>query len=169
MTHPPLPCKPRPLSSQILGFAGWLLVVFSAAALGAIASVDAAAFYAQLDKPVWAPPAWVFSPVWTTLYFLMSISVWLVWRRPPLHQLALALFLAQLVANTLWSWLFFTWHLGALATIEVFILLLLIAATMAAFWQSNRLAAMLLAPYLVWVGFAAALTWTVWRNNLALL
>lgn len=169
MTHPSLTRKPHPLPSQILGFAGWLLVVFSAAALGAIASVDAAAFYAQLNKPVWAPPAWLFSPVWTTLYLLMSVSVWLVWRKPPVHKLALTLFLVQLVANTLWSWLFFTWHLGALATIEVCILLTLIAATMAAFWQSNRIAAMLLTPYLVWVGFATALTWTVWRNNLALL
>lgn len=157
------------LSSQLLGLVGWLLVTFAAAAVGAVASVDAASFYAQLSKPSWAPPAWVFGPVWSGLYALMGIAAWLVWRSPGSKAVALGLFGAQLAANALWSWLFFAWHRGALAAVEVLVLLVLIVATMVAFWRSSRPAALLLLPYLLWVGFASALTWAVWRANPGLL
>src|SRR4051812_10810941 len=102
--------------SQSLGLLGWLLVAFAAAAVGAIASVDAASFYAQLSKPSWAPPAKLFGPVWSALYTLMGVAAWLVWRSARPAKLALALFIAQLLANALWSWLFFAWHKGALAS-----------------------------------------------------
>jgi len=65
---------PRPLSSQLIGLLGWLLAAFAAGAVGAVASVDAASFYAQLSKPPWAPPAGVFGPVWSALYLLMGIA-----------------------------------------------------------------------------------------------
>ncbi|WP_221048529.1 TspO/MBR family protein [Methylogaea oryzae] len=148
---------------------GWLLVAFAAGAVGAIASVDAAGFYAQLIKPSWAPPAAVFAPVWSALYFLMGISAWLVWRSPSQNRAALALFGAQLVANALWSWLFFAWHQGAFACAEVLLLLALILLTLRAFWQCSRLAAILLVPYLLWVSFASVLTWSVWQSNPGLL
>lgn len=159
----------RPITQQLIGLLGWLLVVFAAAAVGAIASVDAQAFYAQLVKPAWAPPAGVFGPVWSVLYSLMGVSVWLVWRTSSRRNGSLVLFFAQLAANALWSWLFFAWHLGALAAVEVLVLLVLIAATMWVFWSSSRLAAMLLSPYLLWVAFASALTWSVWQANPSLL
>jgi tryptophan-rich sensory protein len=151
--------------AQALGLLAWLVAAFAAGAIGAIASVDAASFYAQLSQPTWAPPAWVFGPVWSTLYALMGIAAWLVWRSPNRSAYALGLFGAQLVANALWSWLFFAWHRGALAAVEVLVLLALIVATTAAFWRTRRLAALLLIPYLVWVSFAAALTWAIWRAN----
>ncbi len=160
---------PRSGPSQWVGLAGWLLAAFAAGAVGAIASVDAASFYAQLSKPTWAPPASVFGPVWSALYALMGLAAWLVWRSPGPKAAALGLFLAQLAANALWSWLFFAWHRGAAAAVEVLILLALIGATIAAFWRSSRLAALLLVPYLLWVSFASALTWVVWRSNPALL
>lgn len=158
----------RSASQQAIGLFGWLLVVFAAAAAGAIASVDAQAFYAQLVKPAWAPPAGVFGPVWSVLYTLMGISAWLAWRSH-CGRRAFLLFFAQLAANALWSWLFFAWHQGALAAVEVLALLALIAATMGAFWQSSRIAAGLLLPYLLWVGFASALTWSIWQGNPGLL
>ena len=160
---------PRSLSSQTVGLLGWLLAAFAAAALGAVASVDAASFYAQLSKPSWAPPAWVFGPVWSTLYALMGVAAWLVWRSPGSNKVALGLFGAQLAANALWSWLFFAWHRGALAALEVLVLLALILATIVAFSRTSRLAALLLVPYLLWVSFASVLTWTVWRSNPGLL
>ncbi len=161
---------PRSLSSQLAGLAGWLLLAFAAAAVGAVASVDAGAFYAQLSKPSWAPPADVFGPVWSALYALMGIAAWLVWRSPGgLKGAALALFGAQLAANALWSWLFFAWHQGAFAAVEVLILLALIVATVVAFWRASRPAALLLVPYLLWVSFASVLTWAVWRSNPGLL
>jgi benzodiazapine receptor len=159
----------RPLSSQLLGLLGWLLAAFVAGGVGAIASVDAASFYAQLGKPSWAPPAWVFGPVWSVLYALMGVAAWLVWRSPRQTGAALALFGAQLAANALWSWLFFAWHRGGVAAVEVLILLGLIVATLAAFWRISRLAAVLLVPYLLWVSFASALTWAIWLRNPVLL
>src|SRR5512140_2910205 len=132
----------RSLSSQLVGLLCWLLVAFAAAAIGALACVDAAAFYAQLSKPSWAPPAGVFGPVWTVLYSLMGVSAWLVWRAPRPDRAARALFTAQLAANALWSWLFFGWHRGALAAAEVLLLLALIVATIAAFRPFSRVAAL---------------------------
>ena len=160
---------PRSLSSQTVVLLGWLLAAFAAAALGAVASVDAASFYAQLSKPSWAPPAWVFGPVWSTLYALMGVAAWLVWRSPGSNKVALGLFGAQLAANALWSWLFFAWHRGAMASVEVLVLLALIVATVVTFGRISRMAALLLVPYLLWVSFASVLTWTVWRSNPGLL
>lgn len=159
----------RPLSSQLVGLLGWLLAALAAGAVGAVASVDAASFYSQLSKPSWAPPAWVFGPVWSTLYVLMGVAAWLVWRSPGSKGTALPLFGAQLAANALWSWLFFAWHRGALAAFEVLVLLALIVATVAAFWRHSRLAALLMVPYLLWVSFASVLTWAVWWSNRGLL
>lgn len=160
---------PRSLSSQLTGLLAWLLAVFAVAVLGAIASVDAASFYAELSKPSWAPPAWVFGPVWSVLYVLMGIAAWLVWRSPGRNRVALSFFVAQLAANALWSWLFFAWHWGAAAAVEIVVLLALILATVVAFWRSSRSAALLLVPYLLWVSFASVLTWEVWQSNLGLL
>lgn len=159
----------RSLSLQLAGLLGWLLAAFAAAAVGAVASVDAASFYAQLSKPSWAPPGWVFGPVWSALYALMGVAAWLVWRSRGPKRTALVLFGVQLAANALWSWLFFAWHRGAPAAVEVLILLALILATVAAFWRISRLSALLLVPYLLWVGFASLLTWAVWLGNPGLL
>jgi tryptophan-rich sensory protein len=145
------------------------LVAFAAAAVGAVASVDAASFYAQLVKPSWAPPAWLFGPVWSALYALMGVAAWLVWRSPGSRRVALGVFGVQLAANALWSWLFFAWHRGALAAVEVLVLLALIVATIKAFSRISRVSALLLVPYLLWVSFASVLTWAVWRANPGLL
>jgi tryptophan-rich sensory protein len=152
---------------QVLGLAGWLAAAFAAAGIGAVASIDAGSFYAQLSRPAWTPPASVFGPVWTVLYLLMGIAAWLVWRERGATQRipALMLFAVQLGANALWSWLFFAWRNGAFAFAEVLLLLALIAATVVAFWRIRPLAAVLMLPYLAWVCFASALTWAVWQRN----
>ena len=153
--------------SQALGLLGWLAATFAAGAIGAIASAGAATFYGQLAQPDWAAPAWVFGPVWSALYVLMAVAAWLVWRTHGFRRAraALSLFVVQLFANALWTWLFFVLHRGALALLEIIILWLLIAATIAAFWPLQRLAALFLVPYLAWVSFASALTWSLWRLN----
>lgn len=154
------------MHSQILGLAGWLALAFAAAALGAAASAGAGDFYMQLARPAWAPPAGIFGPVWSVLYALMGIASWLVWRQEDGGRTrALALFVVQLGINALWSWLFFAWRLGAAAFADVLILLVLVAATLAAFWRERRLAGVLLAPYLAWVAFASVLTWEIWQSN----
>ena len=152
---------------QYMGLAGWLLLAFIAAAIGAVASVNAASFYLQLQQPSWAPPAGVFGPVWTTLYTLMGIAAWLVWREKPTQNVrpALTLFVVQLALNALWSWLYFVWHLGAVAFAGTVVLWLLILATLIAFWRIKPLAGALLVPYLTWVTLATALTWSTWHLN----
>jgi tryptophan-rich sensory protein len=156
---------------QILGLAGWLIVVFVAAAIGAVASAQAGPFYSELVRPDWAPPASLFGPVWTVLYALMGIAAWLVWRERGFRdaRLALGLFLVQLALNALWSWLFFGWHLGAWAFADIVVLWMLIVATVIAFWRIRPLAGALLVPYLLWVSFAAFLNHAVWRLNPLLL
>ena len=158
-------------SQQALGLLAWVAITFAAAAIGAWGSADSSSFYAELARPSWAPPAWLFGPVWTTLYALMAVSAWLVWRARGFAgaRSALLLFIAQLGANALWSWLFFAWHQGALAFVEVLVLWGLIVATVVAFHRYSRPAALLLAPYRAWVTFAAVLTFAVWRLNPGLL
>jgi tryptophan-rich sensory protein len=162
--------SPSPLK-QALGLAGWLAVCFATAAVGGWASINAAGFYGELVQPAWAPPASLFGPVWSVLFTMMAVAAWLVWRRHGFGGAALALqfFAVQLVANALWTWLFFAWRLGAVALAEIAVLWLLIAATLVAFWPLHRLAAWLLVPYLVWVSFAAALNLALWRLNPSLL
>jgi translocator protein len=160
MTHPSF-------RRDALGLAGWLAGTFLAGGIGAVASANAATFYGALSQPSWAPPAWLFGPVWSTLYVLMGVAAWLVWRRYSFSgtATALGLFAMQLVANALWTWLFFKWHLGAASLVEIVVLWLLIAATILAFWPLHRLAALLLVPYLAWVSFASALTLSLLRLN----
>ncbi len=149
------------------GLVLWGLPVFITAALGGWASASAASFYAQLVQPSWAPPGWVFGPVWTVLYVLMAWSAVLVWRAHGFRAARgpLVLFLAQLVLNALWSWLFFAWHLGAAALIDIGLLLGLIVATSVGFWRLHRTAALLLVPYVLWVGFASVLNYAMWSLN----
>lgn len=152
---------------QWIGLAGWLVASYGAAAVGGVASARAGDFYQQLVRPAWAPPGWLFGPVWSTLYLLMGIAAWLVWRDRGFRGArgALALFAVQLAPNALWTWLFFAWRRGALAFGEILLLWVLIVATIAAFWRIRPVAGALLVPYLLWVSFAAALTWSVWRLN----
>lgn len=156
---------------RLAGLAGWLLLCFAVSAIGALASIQAQAFYGQLIQPRWAPPGYVFGPVWTILYAMMAVAAWLVWCDGGFRQnrLALSLFLAQLALNALWSWLFFAWFLGALAFAEIMLLWLLIATTLWAFWRRRLLAGMLMLPYLAWVSFAAMLNFSVWQLNPGLL
>jgi tryptophan-rich sensory protein len=145
---------------------GWALLTAVAAAVGGVASRSAAGFYATLDRPTWAPPGWVFGPTWTVLYLLMATAAWLVARTGgPGSGPALTLYVAQLVANAAWTWLFFALRRGAWAFGEVLLLLALVALTLVAFWRVRPVAGVLLLPYLTWVSFATALTWSVWRRN----
>lgn len=155
------------LSRQAIGLFGWLVLAFAAAAIGALASVQAGAFYLDLVRPAWAPPSWLFGPVWSVLYLFMGVAAWLVWRTQgrTARRTALFVFVIQLVANALWTWLFFVWHQGALAFAEILLLWALILVTIVMFARISKLAAALLLPYLAWVSFASALNFSLWRLN----
>lgn len=156
---------------QLIALAGWLLLSCAAAGLGAVASIEAKTFYALLTRPSWAPPSWIFGPVWSVLYVLIGLAAWQVWRSSGFtaNRTALVLFILQLAANALWSWLFFAWHQGAVAFAEILVLWMLIVATTLSFWRLNALAGALMLPYLAWVTFATALNLSVWRLNPGLL
>lgn len=125
-------------------------------------------WYVTLVRPAIAPPSLVFAPVWTTLFLLMGIAAFLVWRKGWNRKgvrIALTLFLVQLVLNTLWSVLFFGLHSIGGALIEISILWVAIVATMVAFAKVSRVAVWLLVPYILWVSFAAYLTYSYWILN----
>lgn len=151
--------------SPLLGLVGWILICFSAAFTGMLIRPDE--WYANLDKPSWNPPSWVFGPVWLTLYFMMAFSVWMVWKRGGWgeQRKPLICFVTQLVLNAAWTPLFFGLHKPELALINILLLGLAIIITMITFWRVNSTAAYLLAPYLVWVGFASYLNYTLWVMN----
>ena len=156
---------------QAAGLIGWLGASYLTSAVGAVASINAATFYAEVVRPDWAPPGWLFGPVWITLYTLMGIAAWLVWREAGFRaaRTALTLFLVQLVLNAAWSWFFFSWRLGLAAFVDIIILWIMIAAMLVAFWRKSRAAGALIVPYLLWVSFAAVLNFTVWQLNPQLL
>ena len=156
-----------PKAKQLIGLVAWLVICFVVAGLGSAASLQAGSFYMELVRPDWAPPPSIFGPVWTALYAIMGIAAWLVWRINGFRsaRTALALFLVQLLLNALWSWLFFAWHLGALAFADILLLWVLIVATIVSFWRIQPLAGALLIPYLLWVSFASALNYSVWQLN----
>lgn len=148
-----------------IGAAGWLALTFAAAWLGVRFLPDE--WYRRLNKPAWNPPDQIFAPVWTLLYLLMAIAAWLVWRQ---HGFAgavvpLTLYVIQLLLNAAWTWLFFGRHRIGAALADILVLWLVILATLISFWRLGPLAGILLAPYLAWVSFATALTWTIWRMN----
>lgn len=163
----PLP-PTMPVSRQLAGLLVLLAVCFATAAVGALLTAAAVHdWYPTLRKPPWTPPNWVFGPAWTTLYILMALAAWLVWRRGgwSASRGALGLFAIQLVLNAAWSGLFFNLRSPGIAFAEVLLLWCAILATLWAFAARSRPAAILFVPYLLWVTYAAALNGTIWRMN----
>ena len=163
---------------------GWIALCFGAAALGSMATApEIGGWYRTLAKPEWTPPDWAFGPVWTTLYLMMAVAAWLVWRacdgahaasaEPAVPATsasaapALTLFVVQLALNVVWSWIFFGMKLPGWAALEIVVLWLAIAATTMLFFRRSPPAGWLMTPYLAWVTYAAALNFAIWRMNVA--
>ncbi|MFN4271877.1 MAG: TspO/MBR family protein [Aliihoeflea sp.] len=121
-------------------------------------------WYKSLDKPSWTPPDWLFGPVWSVLYLMMAVAGWLVWTGLGMSA-ALVLWGLQLVLNGMWSWLFFGRRRMDLAFVDVVFLWLSIAGFILIVATSIPVAALLFAPYLLWVTIASALNLSVWRRN----
>jgi tryptophan-rich sensory protein len=151
-----------------IGLVVLLVVCFAAAGIGgAVTTPKIATWYTTLAKPSCNPPNWIFGPVWSALYFCMTISAWSVWRQGGFSgtTLPLTLFGIQLALNVLWSCIFFGLEQPGFAFVEVLLLWLAIAATMIAFWQRSSIAGILFVPYLAWVSFASVLNFLIWRLN----
>jgi len=144
----------------------FLIISLGAGAIGsAITGPAIGGWYAALNRPSFTPPDWVFAPVWTTLYVLMAVAAWRIWRKLGTASLAIHLWAAQLVLNVLWSFLFFGAHQIGLALIELGLLWLAVLVTTLTFFRTDRLAGLLMLPYLLWVGFAGALNHGFWVLN----
>ena len=122
-------------------------------------------WYAGLRKPRWAPPNWLFGPAWTFLYLSMAVAAWMVWNKAGLTSLPMLVFLVQLFLNVIWSGLFFALRSPGLAFVDIVLLWCAILATIIEFLSVVPAASWLLVPYLIWVGFAAALNYSIWRLN----
>ncbi len=137
--------------------------------VGAIASLftepSIPGWYAALIRPAIAPPNWVFAPVWTTLYILMAVAAWRVWRKTGLRNPALYAFAGQLFLNLCWSAVFFGMHQIGFALAVLLALDLALLATLVLFWRLDPTAGMILVPYLGWTGFASLLNYEFWFLN----
>ncbi len=154
----------KPATGLFISF----LVCFSAAAIGSLTTTPQIPnWYADLAKPTWTPPNWLFGPVWTILFSLMAIAAWLVWRKHGMKKArrALVWFGIQLVLNSLWSVLFFGWNNPGAAAAEILLLWLTILLTMVTFSKKSKAAGLLLVPYFLWVSFAMVLNISIWQMN----
>ncbi len=140
-------------------------------AVGAISgfftTTGVGSWYQTINKPTWNPPGWIFGPVWTTLYILMGIAFYLVWRSPEskAKRTAMVLFSIQLILNFFWSFIFFDQQQIGMALAEIMALWVFILLSIFAFAKVNKTAAWLLVPYISWVSFATMLTYAIWRLN----
>ena len=151
-----------------IGLVLFVVVCLGVGGLGAVATTpEIDSWYRTVIKPTWNPPDWVFGPVWTTLFVLMGISGWLVWKSAGFKSAStpLTLFAVQLALNVAWSWIFFGMHQIGWAVVEIGILWLAILATAVAFFRHSVPAGWLLVPYLGWVTFASVLNFIIWRLN----
>ena len=154
---------------QVIALVVAVAICETAGLIGAAFTSDAvASWYPTLAKPSFNPPNWLFGPVWTTLYAMMGVAAFLVWREgfsASAVKVALAIFAVQLVLNVLWSIIFFGVHALLPAFIEIVVLWVMILVTIIAFWRVSPAAGALLMPYLAWVGFAALLNFSLWKLN----
>jgi len=155
---------PTRTPSTWLGLAGFGAAVAAAALIGGLGVAGTSAEYQSLNQPSWAPPSWLFGPVWTVLYALMAVAGWLVWRRVG-WTAALTVYAAQLVLNAAWTPVFFGAGRYGLALVDIVLLWFLIGATVWLFRPVSRVAAALLLPYWAWVTFATALNAWIWSHN----
>lgn len=144
-----------------------IIICQSAGWIGSIATITGVnSWYLTLTKPSFNPPSWVFAPVWTALFILMGISLYLIWQSKHKNQVRAAIvFLIQLGLNILWSFLFFYFQNPLAAFIEIIILWIFILLSIIYFYKINKIAAYLLIPYILWVSFAAFLNFNLYLLN----
>jgi len=145
----------------------FILVCNLIGSLGVIWTSPNSSWYMNISKPKFNPPSWVFGPVWTLLFTLMGISLYLVWTSPSskIKLIALVLFGIQFLFNIVWSYLFFGLNKPLWSFVEILFLLGFIFATIFYFIKVDKLAGYLLIPYFLWVSFASFLNYSIWKLN----
>ena len=146
------------LKNKILSFILFALITYSASVIGGIATIEfKEPWYSLLSKPTFNPPSWIFAPVWTTLYLMMTIAVWTFWHSKNRDMNTVYIYFIHLIFNTTWSIVFFVFHKLILALIVLFILISLITVLLFRFRRVNRVSFYMMIPYLLWCCFALIL------------
>jgi translocator protein len=146
------------LKNKILSFILFALITYSASVIGSIATIEfKEPWYSLLSKPTFNPPSWIFAPVWTTLYLMMTIAVWTFWHSKNRDMNTVYIYFIHLIFNTTWSIVFFVFHKLILALIVLFILISLIAVLLFRFRRVNMVSFYMMIPYLLWCCFALIL------------
>ena len=146
------------LKNKIISFVMFALATYSASAIGGIATIAfKEPWYSLLVKPSFNPPSWIFGPVWTTLYLMMTIAIWIFWHSKNRNMNTVYIYFIHLIFNTTWSIVFFVFHKMFLALAVLIILILLIIILMIRFKRVNLLSYYLMIPYLLWCFYALLL------------
>ena len=146
------------LKNKILSFILFALITYSASVIGSIATIEfKEPWYSLLSKPTFNPPSWIFAPVWTTLYLMMTIAVWNFWHSKNRDMNTVYIYFIHLIFNTTWSIVFFVFHKLILALIVLFILISLIIVLLFRFRRVNMVSFYMMIPYLLWCCFALIL------------
>jgi len=154
--------NPAPLWLRALQLIGFILLSFLAAA--SAAWIGTGSWYSQLHKPAWAPPGWIFGPVWTALYIMMGTAAWGVWRKTRWSK-PIGVWFVQLALNAAWTPIFFGLHQPGWAFAEIVVLWAALLACTILFARAARWAGWMMVPYLLWVSFASILNFAIWRAN----
>ena len=141
--------------NKFLTFISFLLVTFGASVIGSLATINyKEPWYSLLNKPTFNPPDWVFGPVWTTLYLMMTLAIWLFWHSNNRNKNTVYVYLIHLVFNTTWSVVFFVFHNMVLALFILILLIGLIINLILRFKRVNVVSSYLMFPYVLWCSFA---------------
>jgi tryptophan-rich sensory protein len=146
------------LKNKFLSFSLFFLITFSASFFGSFATINfKEPWYSLLNKPVFNPPDWIFAPVWTTLYLIMTVAVWMFWNSKNRNMNTIYIYFIHLIFNTTWSVVFFVFHNMVLALIVLILLIVLIINLILRFKRVNMFSVYLMIPYLLWCCFALIL------------
>ena len=154
------------IKNKILTFIIFLIVTFSASLIGGFATLNyKEPWYSLLNKPIFNPPDWIFAPVWTTLYLMMTLAIWLFWHSSNKDIKTINIYLAQIVINTTWSIVFFVFHQILFSIFVLILLIILIIILIKKFSKVNLISAYLMIPYLLWCCFALVLNLSIYLLN----
>ena len=150
------------IKNKLLTFILFLLITFSASLIGALVTINFMnPWYSLLNKPISNPPDWVFGPIWTILYFMMTISIWLYWHTRNREMNTIYIYFIHLVFNATWSIVFFAFHNMFLALAVLIILIVLIINLIVRFRRVNLVSSYLMIPYVLWCTFALVLNFSL--------
>ena len=150
------------LKNKFLTFILFLAITFSASAIGGFATFTyKEPWYSLLNKPVFNPPDWIFGPVWTSLYIMMTVSIWLYWHTKNKDMNTIYIYFIHLIFNTTWSVVFFVFHNIELALLNLIVIIIFIAILTFKYKKINNLSFYLMIPYLLWSSYALILNFTL--------